>query len=140
LLRTRQEIVETFQGIETALNFLGPGKRAGVVPGFLSLSHRERPIEQIANMGDDFRRSATVLAGVEIGVGRRRIAESLVGAIGDGSYRVTKEVACGSGVWNLHSGFTLAGSKAGEKGFVRALGPCGLNVRRDRFGQGLAEQ
>ena len=85
------------------------------MPGGLSLGHGERPIEQISDMCEDLYGSAAILAGVEVDVGLRGVANNFAGAIGDGGEGVSKEIACADGVWWVHGGIKLAGSWVGRK-------------------------
>ena len=49
-----QVVVELFYGREEALDFGGPRLRLGVAPGLLALGHGESPIEEVADVGQDF--------------------------------------------------------------------------------------
>src|SRR6476661_920561 len=57
-----KEFIERTQRAEKALHILVPLARGRVVPGLLSFRQRERPVEQVTNVGDDFRRGAAVVA------------------------------------------------------------------------------
>ncbi len=80
-----QVIVEFLQSGEEALDFSVPGKRRGVVPGLLALRDGERPIEKVAQMGEDLRGRARLVADMESGEAGRSTAQSFSAAVGNRS-------------------------------------------------------
>jgi len=53
-----KQVVELLEHGEEAAGFGIPWKRLGIAPSDFSMGHRERPIEKIAEVGEDFRRRA----------------------------------------------------------------------------------
>jgi len=103
LLWAGEKVVEAFEGVEEALDFVRPGERSGIVPAGLAFGHGEGPVEEVADVGEDLDGSAAIVAGVEIGVGLRGVANNFAGAIGDSGQGVAKKIAGRDGGWR-HGG------------------------------------
>ena len=104
LLRTREKIIEAFEGIEETLHFVGPRQRFGVVPRRFTFGHGQRPVEEIADVREDLHGRAAILAGLIINVALGSIAEDFSSAIGDGGDGVAEQVAGADGVGRVHGG------------------------------------
>lgn len=96
-LSRSKTVVEFFYGAVEAVDFGVPRERHGVVPGLLALRDGESPIEQIAHVGEDLRRSARLVADVEAGEVVGRAAEGFAGTVGDSGDGVAEELAVGVG-------------------------------------------
>lgn len=83
-LRSGEKIIESLQGIEEALNFVGPGEGLRIVPSWLTSGHGKGPIEEITDMSEDLKWCAAVLASTEVDIALRSIANDFATAIRDG--------------------------------------------------------
>ena len=110
-------VVETLEGVEETLDFIGPGQGCGIMPSLLAFGHGQGPVEQIADVREDLHRSAAVLTGLKVDVALRGVANGFAGTIGYGGEGVTKKIAGTDGVWGVHSGSKLAVSRMGWKEF-----------------------
>src|SRR6185503_19024340 len=54
---------------------------------------RARPVEQVADVGEDLARRARLRRGAELGEPLRRVADRLAAAVGDGGQAMAKEDA-----------------------------------------------
>jgi len=83
-LGTREIVIEVLERVKEALDFVGPGERVGVMPSGLAFGHGETPIKEVADMREDLNRRAAILAGFEVNVGLRGVANDFAGTVGDG--------------------------------------------------------
>ena len=81
--------IEGLERGEKALHFFGPGKRLRGVPAWLPLSHSERPVEEVAHVGQDLDRGAAASAKQRKII--RGAFEGARGAIGQGGQGVAQE-------------------------------------------------
>ena len=86
-------VVELFDGGEETLHFCRPRQGRGVVPGLVARSDGQSPVEEVAHMGKDLRRRSGFVADVIAGEMGRSVAQSLSGAIGDGSNGMAEKLA-----------------------------------------------
>ena len=100
-LWTGEIVIEFLECGKEAMDFVLPEQGLRIVPGGLALGHGERPIEEIAEVGEDMNGSARGLGGAEIGEGVWGAVNDFCAAIGDGGEAVTKEVT-GTGVGGNH--------------------------------------
>lgn len=123
-----------------ASNFLGPRERFGIVPGLFTPGHGERPIEKIADVGENFGGSADAFGRAEAGEFWRRSPESFASAIGDGSQGVAEEfrfgILAGTRIrghgWHLvfeNRGVMSAECSQHERGASTASLNCALSLR-----------
>jgi len=89
--------VEAAEGGKEALSFVVPGQGLGAMPNAFTLGHGERPIEKVADVGEDLQGRAGGFGGTEIGEGLGGVVEDLSAAIGDGGEAVAQEVASAFG-------------------------------------------
>ena len=78
--RRGQECVEGGERGEEALLLRGPREGFGVLPALAALSNAERPIEQVAHVGED--RDGAAAGAVEVGKVGGRVFEGARGAVG----------------------------------------------------------
>ena len=76
-----QVLVEGAERGEEPLLLFGPGERLGIVPGGFALRHGERPVEEIAHVGEDLDGAAA--GAVEVGEGLRGVLDGSRGAVGE---------------------------------------------------------
>ena len=86
-----QILIEGAEGGEKSLLLFGPCEGLGIVPGGSSLHHGERPVEQIAHVGDDL--NGVAAGAVKVGEGLRGIFKSSRSAVSESGQSVTEQVA-----------------------------------------------
>jgi len=92
--------VECGESSEESLLLLRPGEELRVVPGGVSLGHGERPVKEVAHMGEDL--DGTAAGAVEVGEGVGRVFQGADSAISQ----------CGKGVAEKISFFVHWGNIA----------------------------
>jgi hypothetical protein len=107
-----KEVVEALQGLEETLHFIGPREGGRVMPNRFATGHRERPVEEVADVREDLHGCAAIMTGRKVDVALGRVSNNLAGAIGDGRYGMTEQVAGRNGVGH---GEKLAGSGREKK-------------------------
>src|SRR5258708_3498557 len=109
-----EKVVELLERSEEAVRFRLPGKRLGIAPGHFPLRHGERPIQQIAEVSENFRGRAGAVANFEAGEGFRRAPERLSAAIGEGRNRVAEKLTSGIG-GDAHLGSSLLSGESNRR-------------------------
>src|SRR5437879_5811078 len=87
----RQVSVEGGQGGEETLDFAVPRERIGLVKLLLAFRDRQRPVEQVADVGEDAAGRAAPFGGTEIRETGWCAAHRLSAAIGERGYGMTKK-------------------------------------------------
>src|ERR1700680_390549 len=77
-----QQGVEAPKCVEKAIDVVGPRAGRNSVPGLLAADHAARPIEQIADVGEDLSRSSRLLRHAKTPETLRHVAQSLSPPIG----------------------------------------------------------
>ena len=72
------------------------------MPAWLALGHRECPGEQIADVGEDLDGRTRIVAGLEIDVGLRSVAEYFSASIRDRGQGMPEHVTGGGAFGGLH--------------------------------------
>src|SRR5580693_1069296 len=86
-------VIELFQRREKALDFFLPRQGLGVMPFAFSIRHRETPIHQVTDMGQNLPGRSHSLIHMEYGEALWRVADGLASAIRQGGQGVTKQFA-----------------------------------------------
>jgi len=86
-------VIKALEGIEKALNFVGPRQGRRIMPSLLTFGHAEAPVEKIADVRKDLERGAAILACLEIDVALWSIADDFASAIGNRGQRMAEEVS-----------------------------------------------
>jgi hypothetical protein len=92
-----QVIVDFFHRRKKAIDFGIPGQRCRVMPNLLALRDRDRPIEKIAQVREDLRGRACLVADGEAGERIRSAAQCFAAAVGNRGDGVAKQLPCGIG-------------------------------------------
>lgn len=93
----RKAVVEGLECGKEPLLLAGPGERLGIAPRLFAVDDGKRPIEQIADVGQDLARSAGAVGGAKIGNVVREVAYGFAAAVGEGRDGVADQLAFGVG-------------------------------------------
>src|SRR5260370_21901176 len=93
-----QVVVKIFDGRVETIDLGVPWQRRRVVPGLPALRDGERPVKHIAQMREDLRGRARLVANMEAGEVRRNAAQNFATAVGNGSNGVAKKLPCTIGI------------------------------------------
>lgn len=112
-------VIEALEGIEEALDFVGPGEGLRVVPSGLTFGHGEGPVKKVADVRENLDRRAAILARLEIDVALRGVTNDFASAIGDGGQGMAEKVASADGVRKrIHAKDKTSSLSAGRKGIL----------------------